>query len=191
MIRSLVLALSAGLLVVPGDPASAKRVRDLNHSTVGFSVPIMGGLSQVTGKFADFTAEIEYDPEHIERSKVLAVIRTSSVSTGIAQRDTHLRSAGFFDSASFPEIIFESRSVRRRDDQLAVTGDLTLRDVTQEVGLEVTVLESDNPYDYLGFLATTTIDRREFGVLYQHDVIPDFVGNQIEIAIHILSKPAK
>ncbi len=70
---------------------------DTAHSTVGFSVPILGGLSQVKGKFSEFTATINYDEADVTKSSVTATIKTASIDTGIERRDAHLRNADFFD----------------------------------------------------------------------------------------------
>src|ERR1700720_604098 len=86
---------------------------DRNHSTVGFSVPIMGGLSKVTGKFTDFQIRLSGDDADLSRGSVSATIQTASIDTGIVDRDKDLRSAGFFDAAKYPEIRFESRSIRK------------------------------------------------------------------------------
>lgn len=70
---------------------------DANHSTVGFSVSIMDGLSKVSGKFTDFTVALTNDEKDITKSSVNVVIKAASINTGIAARDNHLRSADFFD----------------------------------------------------------------------------------------------
>ena len=69
---------------------------DTNHSTVGFSVSIMDGLSRVNGKFTDFTVTLTNDEKDITKSSVNVVIKAASINTGIPARDTHLRSADFF-----------------------------------------------------------------------------------------------
>src|SRR5436305_12818403 len=70
---------------------------DNNHSTVGFSVPILGGMSQVKGKFTDFAITINNDEKNITKSSVNVIIKAISVNTGIEARDEHLRTSEFFD----------------------------------------------------------------------------------------------
>src|SRR6185503_17364757 len=95
---------------------------DNNHSTVGFSVPILGGLSQVKGKFTDFTVTLNHDEKDITKSSVSVVIKATSVDTGIEGRDRHLRTADFFDVEKFPEITFQSSSVVKKGKQLIAHG---------------------------------------------------------------------
>ena len=71
--------------------ASTKYDIDVAHSNVGFSIPIMGGLSHVRGKFTDFTVAIVYDDADVTRSSVNATIRAASIDTGIERRDAHLQ----------------------------------------------------------------------------------------------------
>ena len=87
---------------------------DNNHSTVGFSVPILGGLSQVKGKFTDFTITLNNDEKDITKSSVTVVIKATSVDTGIEGRDRHLRNADFFDVEKFPEITFKSERIEKK-----------------------------------------------------------------------------
>src|SRR5437016_13191075 len=75
---------------------------DTNHSTIGFSVSIMNGLSKVNGKFTDFTVTLSNDEKDITKSSVSVVIKAASINTGIAARDNHLRSADFFDVGKYP-----------------------------------------------------------------------------------------
>ena len=71
---------------------------DTNHSTIGFSVSIMDGLSRVNGKFTDFTVTLTNDEKDITKSSVYVVIKAASINTGIPARDNDLRSAAFFES---------------------------------------------------------------------------------------------
>ena len=84
----------------PAAPSPTKV--DHNHSTIGFAVPILGGLSKVTGKFTDYDLTILYDEADIAKSSINATIRIVSIDTGIAERDKDLRSAAFFDMENSP-----------------------------------------------------------------------------------------
>jgi polyisoprenoid-binding protein YceI len=87
---------------------------DRNHSTIGFAVPILGGLSRVTGKFTDFDLAVVYDETDITKSSVNATIRVTSIDTGVADRDKDLRSAGFFDVDKYPTITFVSHTIEKK-----------------------------------------------------------------------------
>src|SRR5580698_10550886 len=95
------------------------------HSGINFSVRHMV-VSKVRGRFAKFTGNIALDENDLARSAVEATIDASSIDTGTAQRDDHLRSADFFDVEHFPQIRF------RR-----LTGELTIRDVSREIALDL------------------------------------------------------
>ena len=108
---------------------------DNAHSTVGFSVPILGGLSQVKGKFTDFNITLNHDEKDITKSSVNVVIKATSVDTGIERRDNHLRTADFFDVEKFPEITFKSERVEKKGKQFIAYGPLTMHGVTKEIAL--------------------------------------------------------
>ena len=99
----MLLALS---LTVVAQVSTAKQYPiDNNHSTVGFSVPILGGLSKVRGKFTDFAITLTNDEKDITKSSVNVVIKATSINTGIEGRDKHLRTADFFDVEKFTRCI--------------------------------------------------------------------------------------
>jgi polyisoprenoid-binding protein YceI len=187
MIRNLLIAgLLGGVLSVP-EPLAPHRV-DVNHSTVGFSVPILGGLSQVTGKFSRFEATIDYDHENPGESKVVAVIEAASLDTGIDDRDDHMRTDDFFGVEEHPEISFESFEVIPQEDgRLEVIGVLSLRGVEKDLTLDVQVLDPKDGKGTYGFIGRASFDRQEFGVRYKHRDIPDFIGDDVEITIHLLA----
>lgn len=138
---------------------------DPAHSQVGFSVRHL--MSKVRGRFADFTGQIvtETDPA---QSMVTAVVELSSIDTGIAMRDNHLRSSDFFDVEQTPKMTFTSTTVSYDGDRWTLTGDLTIRDITKAVQLEVDYLGVDltgmKGETRIGFEASTSISRQEFGV---------------------------
>ena len=188
-ITLLILLLVGGGAVPPRAEPSPHRT-DTNHSTVGFSVPILGGLSRVTGKFSRFELELDYDAENPERSRVLARIDASSVDTGIDERDAHLCAEDFLHITEFPEILYESFEVVSKGDHLEVQGVLTIRDESLDVPLIVQVLEEPGSGRNVGFLATATFDRQKFGVRYKHRDIPDFIGDEMTVTLNVLTRPA-
>jgi polyisoprenoid-binding protein YceI len=104
---------------------------DTNHSTVGFSVSIMGGLSKVNGKFTDFNVTLTNDESDITKSSVRVVIKAASINTGITERDNHLRTADFFDVEKYPEITFQSERIERKGKQLIAVDTFTMHGVSK------------------------------------------------------------
>lgn len=104
---------------------------DTTHSEITFKVRHMM-ISNVKGAFNTFTAEVEAEDDTFKNAKVTATIQTDSIDTNNADRDTHLKSADFFNVEQNPTITFESDSLA--DD---VTGHLTINGVTKPVQLEV------------------------------------------------------
>src|SRR4029077_11845529 len=103
------------------------------HSGINFSVRHMV-VSKVRGHFAKYTGALAIDDADLTRSTVEATIDASSIDTGTAQRDAHLRSPDFLDAERFPEIRFRSTRIEKvADDRYRVAGDLTIRDVTREI----------------------------------------------------------
>ena len=192
MLRPLLFSL---VLAASARPASIREVQphrtDVNHSSVGFSVPILGGISQVTGKFSRFKLDFDFDEEKPENSKVLATIDATSVDTGIDDRDAHMQSDDFFATSEHPEIVYESFEVRVLEkDHLEVVGVLTIRDISKDVSLDVRVLREKDG-DSVGFVGTTQFDRQPFGVKYRHGDIPDFIGDEVNVNLHVLTRPSK
>lgn len=149
---------------LPGYQAGTWTI-DAVHSDVSFTVRHMM-VSKVRGAFREFSGQIVTGADPLS-SSVTAEIALDSIDTGNAQRDNHVRSADFFDVASFPTMTYRSTSVTQTDDGYAVAGELTLKGVTRSVplSLEVNGFTAD-PYGgtRAGFSATAQINRRDFGV---------------------------
>jgi polyisoprenoid-binding protein YceI len=138
---------------------------DPAHSEIGFVVRHMM-VSKVRGQFTTFEGSVT-TAENPADSSATAVIDLGSISTNNEQRDAHLRSADFFDADSHPKMTFRSTAIRASGDGFAVTGDLTIRDVTKSIELEVEVNGfSPDPYGgtRAGLSATGQINRSDFGV---------------------------
>jgi len=165
---------------------------DTNHSTVGFSVSIMDGLSRVNGKFTDFTVRLTNDEKDITKSSVNVVIKAASINTGIPARDTHLRSADFFDAEKYPEITFQSKRIEKKGKQLFALGTFTMHGVSKEITLpfQITGVNKDpvSKKMNLGYSAQIVINRREFGINWTHPKVPNFVGDNVEIEINLITK---
>jgi len=184
------------IVIVLSVPLPAKTITidrlDTNHSTIQFRVPIMGGMSEVTGKFTDFSVSISYDDVDLTKSHVTASIRTASVDTGIADRDKHLRTPDFFDCEKFPEIRFESSRIEKTSDGYQAVGTLTMRGVSRPILLPFRLtgthrLDEKKSTGY-GFSASAALNRQDYGVKWKHPVEPAFVGDDVTIEIRLVSK---
>jgi polyisoprenoid-binding protein YceI len=162
---------------------------DPNHSAAGFTVRHMG-ISNVHGRFGGVTGEIVLDPADLSKSSVKATIDTTTVDTGVAARDTDLKSDHFFDAAKYPTMTFVSKSVTKNGDGYTVTGDLTMHGVNRQV-----VLAMDAPSKELamekqtrrGFDATTTIHRQDFGLNYGGTLKTGdaMIGNDVKVTLEV------
>jgi polyisoprenoid-binding protein YceI len=142
---------------------------DPAHSTIGFKVHQY--LTTVAGKFTRFSGTVDVDPDHPEKSSVVAKIEVATIDTGIAKRDTHLRSAEFFNVAKFPGITFKSRSVKRTGENTGdITGDFTMHGVTKTIILHAKLLgdakAAANAERTRWQVTTAPLNRREFGLLF-------------------------
>jgi polyisoprenoid-binding protein YceI len=141
---------------------------DTTHSEVAFTVRHMV-FAKVRGQFKAWTTELSYDAADPTKSSLRAVIDIASIDTREPKRDEHLKSGDFFDAERFPKMIFQSKRVDRAGSGYRVIGDLTIRDATHEVTLEVEPTGAGkDPWgnQRLGFSAKTSISRGEFGLKY-------------------------
>ena len=140
---------------------------DVTHSVVEFSVKHMM-IATVRGRFTEFDITLNGDPENLTGASVEATIKTASVDTHQADRDTHLRSADFFDAEKYPDMTFKStKIVNVGGNEYNVTGDLTIRDQTRPVTLKVEYGGSGkDPWGgtRVAFSATGSVNRLDFGL---------------------------
>lgn len=149
---------------IPGYIAGTWTI-DPTHSEIGFVVRHMM-VSKVRGQFTSFEGSITTAANPAD-SSATASIDLGSITTHNEQRDGHLRSADFFDADSHPKMTFQSTAIRASGDGFVVTGDLTIRDVTKSIELEVELNGfSPDPYGgtRVGLSATGQINRTDFGV---------------------------
>ena len=174
--------------------ATTKYETDVNHSNLGFSIPIMGGLSHVRGKFTDFKVSIVYDDKDVAKSSVDAVIKAASIDTGIDGRDKHLRTADFFDVDKNPEITFKSSRIEKKGKGFIAHGTFTMHGVSKEIALRFQINGVDRNQTtgktVLGITARTTINRRDYGINYSRQDLPNFVGDMVEIELNIITRAA-
>ncbi len=162
---------------------------DPTHTLVEFSVAHLM-ISVVKGRFADVSGSIYLDPKRPENSWVRVAVQTASIQTGVPQRDAHLRSADFFSAARYPTMTFASTDVRVVDQSHSITtGNLSLLGVTRVVPFKVEYrgLNRDPLTSAwrVGMCATSTIDRRDFGMTFDQQTGGVFlVGYRIHIEIN-------
>ena len=163
---------------------------DVAHSEIGFSVRHLM-ISKVKGRFGEFSGTFVTAENPLE-SSVEATVVLSSIDTGNADRDEHLRSADFFDVANHTTLEYRSTGIRYDDDEgFVVDGELTLRGVTKHVplNLEIHGFQQTTPFgdSRTGFTATGEIDRRDFGVSFNSTLEGGGValGNKVQITLEI------
>jgi len=188
-LTSLALATLICFLVTTPVPAEPYLV-DKSHAFVTFTADHLG-FSAVHGQFRDFDAEVDFDPSNVEATKVRFAIRTGSVETYNAARDDQLRSPAFFAADKFPEMVFSSTVVTPTGtDTAEITGNLTIRDVTNEIVLQAQLNKlGPSPFfpDIMvaGFTVTGVIDRTEWGMTFGAPAI----GARIPIRLDLELSP--
>lgn len=159
------LLVAAGLLAAGTASAEIYQL-DPNHTRVGFGVRHMT-VSTVRGEFHEVASQIDVDEADMTKSSIAVTLQVASIDTGVEDRDNHLRSPDFFDATTHPQITFTSKSIANAAaGQYVVTGDLTIRGVTKQVELPVTV---GGPIDLgdslrMGVSGELTINRKDYGV---------------------------
>jgi polyisoprenoid-binding protein YceI len=162
---------------------------DSAHTTVGFSVKHLG-ISNVHGTFDEFEGSLQLDGSDLSTAKIVGTIKTASVNTGEPQRDDHLRSADFFDVEQYPELRFESTSIEAKDDELTITGNLTIHGVTNPITLqaEVTGTESD-PWgnERVGLEISGSLSRGDYGMKFNQALGSGnvLVGDKVKLRLDV------
>lgn len=144
-------------------------VIDQAHSRIGFSVR-HAMVSTVRGAFNEYDSRLYFDGFDPARSRAEIVLYTASVDTGVGQRDAHLMGRDFLDAETYPRMHFASTAVEvAAPDVFRMAGDLTIRDITQPIVIEMTYIgHVSDPFGYqrAGFDGTTTINRSDWGLTY-------------------------
>ncbi len=165
-------------------------VIDSAHTEVNFTVRHMM-ISNVRGQFQKLSGTVEFDEANPAATKVDVQIEAASVNTKDEKRDGHLKSPDFFAADQYPYLTFKSKRVEVKDASHAhLTGDLTIRDVTKEVVLDVEYNGSaKSPWGTTnaGFSAKTSINRKDWGLNWNVALETGgiLVGEQINIAIEL------
>ena len=162
---------------------------DSSHSSVHFSVRHLV-IAKVRGSFGRWSGTVQVPDGDFSKATVAVTIDASSIETGVADRDTHLKSADFFDVAQYPELRFVAKRIEGSGADVDVVGDLTIKGITREVVLRVEQLgQAKDPWgnQRAAFSAKTSIDRKDFGLTWQQLLETGglMVGERVEIEAEI------
>jgi len=184
--KMMIIATAATLLFTAHVRAADTYTIDPAHTRVGFSARHFG-ISYVKGVFKEFTGTLVVDGDALKEA--VATIQVQSIDTGVAQRDNHLRTADFFDATNHPSITFKTKRIEKSGDDLVMVADFTMRGVTKELRLPVTLSKPiKDPWGNtrVGLEARTRLNRKDYGIRYNDMIeggIPA-VGDEIGIEIN-------
>lgn len=162
---------------------------DKAHSEATFQVRHL--LTKVRGRFSDFAGTVEFDEAHPEQSSIDFTIQTASIDTNEPDRDTHLRSADFFDVEQHPSMTFKSDGVTPAGNrQFDVRGTLTIRGVSKPVTLPVTYLGmAKDPWgvERAAFETEITLNRKDFGLHWNAPLETGgfLVGDEVRVSVSV------
>nr|WP_272211892.1 YceI family protein [Marinicella sp. W31]MDC2877782.1 YceI family protein [Marinicella sp. W31] len=181
MIRFATTAVVLSLMSAPVIAAPVSYEFDKSHSNLSFSYNHLG-YSITDGRFGDWDATLTIDTDAPENSSVEITIDADSLDTFWGPRDEHFKSGDFFDVANYPEITFTSTSVEKiSDTELEVTGDLTIKNITNPAVLNVEVLAlGEHPMaekQAAGFVMETTVLRSE----YEMDMYTPYISDEVSV----------
>src|SRR5260370_3447796 len=170
--------------------ATERGESDSSHSSLHFSVRHLV-IAKVRGSFARWSGTIQVPDGDFSKATVAVTIDASSIDTGVADRDGHLKSPDFFDVAQYPELRFVGKRVQPRSEgEIDVVGELTLKGITREVVLHVEQHgQAKDPWGNVraAFTAKTSIDRKDFGLTWNQVLETGgvMVGDRVEIEADI------
>ncbi|GGZ30782.1 polyisoprenoid-binding protein [Echinicola pacifica] len=160
---------------------------DKAHTSVNFSISHF--FTPVTGKFNEFEGAMSFDPDQLEASSASFTVAVNSVDTENEKRNNHLQSPDFFDAETYPSMSFTSTKFEEiRENEYLIHGKLTIKDVTKEVSLPMTVKgQMDHPMKegmvILGLTIDLSVDRTDYGVGTGDWAATMVVGDEVEIHI--------
>ena len=174
---------------------TAKWSVDTVHSNVDFTVRHMM-VSKVRGSFTDFDAKIEADVNDLTSASITFTIQVASVDTKNESRDNHLRSGDFFDADNHPTLTFQAKEItRKKGDIYEMTGDVTLRGVTNEetftVEFEGVAKDPMSGAEKAGFSVDGKIKRTEYGLNWNAALEKGGVLVSDDVNIHLDLQLAK
>ena len=179
-----------GICVCAGSAVGADRYEiDPVHTTLGFSVRHMM-ISNVQGKFNEFSGTLLYEEKDLAQSSVQVTIKAASIDTGNSHRDDDVRSPNFFDTAKYPEIIFKSTRIEKKGDGYVALGLLTMHGVSKEISLPFTIngkIKDPRGNEHIGIEAGLTLNRQDWGISYSRTMDNGgmMVGNDVKIELNV------
>jgi polyisoprenoid-binding protein YceI len=190
-LRQFVLAASVACLLVSSAIAAEKFSVDADHSKVGFSVTLIG-VTDVEGRFSDFSGTIMYDETDLTKSSVTAIIKSGSINTGSSFRDKDLKAAPFFDADKFPTIRFQSTAIRKQGNDYLMVGALTIKGVSKEISAPLVWRQHkmNDPWknSRIAFDSRLKLNRKDFGVTgpkFWNEGIADTIDIDLRITAEI------
>ena len=190
MRRLIMSTFAVAMLVLPTPGQTSTWEIDPAHTSAGFAVRHLM-VSTVRGDFRKVSGKVNLDEQDATKSTVEATIDVTSIDTGIAKRDDHLRSPDFFDVAKHPTMTFKSKKIQKgsSDGNYKITGDLTLRGVTKEVVLDfegvLKPVKTPQGKTIIGGTASTKINRKDFGLTWNAALDTGGVAVSDEVTITI------
>ena len=185
------LAASAACLLFRCGFAAEKFAVDADHSKVGFSATL-AGVTDVDGRFSEFSGTIMYDEADLTRSSVTAIIKSSSIETGSGFRDKDLKGAAFFDTEKYPIIRFQSTAIRKQGNDYLMVGVLTIKDVSKEISAPLVWRQRKMPDPWknsrIAFDSRLKLNRKDFGVTgpkFWNEGIADSIDIELRITAEI------
>jgi polyisoprenoid-binding protein YceI len=163
---------------------------DQSHTSVTFGVRHMM-VSTVRGVFHKVSGSVGFDAKNPEKSWANLEVDIASIDTREPKRDDHLRSADFFDAAQFPKMTFKSTSIAKKGDDLELTGDLTIKDVTKPVTFLVTDVTGEHADPWggirMGASAKTKIKRSDYKMTWNAALEAGgvVVGDEVKIELEV------
>lgn len=190
MLKKMLLLAIALLLSIPTAYAANYQI-DPAHTQIHFTIPHLV-VFKVRGNFNQFVGSIAADASSKTLSAAKATIQVASIDTRNKKRDDHLRSADFFDAATWPEMSFVSKKVTGSGNDITLTGDLTIKGKTKEIVLQGGFLgAATDPWgnQRAGFEATGKINRKDFGLTWNKALETGgmVVGDELEIGLEVES----
>ena len=181
--------MTATIETAPGATTKTTWKLDPSHTLVEFSAKHLM-ITTVKGRITDVEGTIVMDEKNPRNSSVEATLKAVSIDTRTEQRDQHLRSADFLNAELFPEIKFRSTRIEGDKDSFKLTGDLTIRDVTRPITLDIRFEgQQTDPWggERIGFSGSGKIDRRDFGLTWNQALETGgvVVGNDVKITLEV------
>lgn len=158
-------------------------VSNKDHSEIHFKIPYMQ-VSEVNGRFNDFTVEVNADEKGNVKGPLIVMIRTASIDTGNKMRDSHLERSDFFNASQYPKINFESDKITNTGGNYKAEGKLTIKGITKPATVNFTVTKAQKDtwgYKSIFVKFSSTVNRKDYNIVWNKtlDGQEFLVGNEV------------